>query len=119
MWGFVVTANTCGGLITTLFNSFIHTLMYTYYTLAAFGYSSPLKHYLTQAQIIQFIVGIILTVGSHFIPGCVNPAQSLVIASIQLYAVVLIILFYQFYVNSYSDKKKKDKSTGKDAKKVE
>jgi len=105
MWGFVVTANTCGGLVTTVFNSFIHTLMYTYYTLAAFGYSSPLKHYLTQAQMVQFVMGITLTLGPHFIPGCVNQAQSLVMAVIQLYALVLIGLFYQFYVNSYKTKK--------------
>lgn len=118
MWGFVATANTAGGSVTTVFNSFIHTLMYSYYTLAAFGYSSPLKHYLTQAQIIQFIVGILLTVPTHFIAGCVNQAQSLVIAAIQLYAVVLIFLFYQFYTSNYSKKDgagKKDKAVKKAA----
>jgi hypothetical protein len=104
MWGFVVTANTCGGLITTSFNAFIHTLMYTYYTFAALGYSSPLKHYLTQAQMIQFVVGILLTFPTLFMAGCVNQAQSFVIITIQVYAVVLIALFYQFYVNSYKKK---------------
>jgi len=99
-----VTYNTAGGLIVVCFNSFIHTLMYTYYTLAVFGYSSPLKHYLTQAQIIQFLVGIALTVPTHFMSNCVNQAQSLVNAAIQIYAVVLIFLFYQFYVSSYSKK---------------
>jgi hypothetical protein len=110
MWGFVVTANTSGGLITTMFNSFIHSLMYTYYTAAAFGISMPFKQYLTQAQMIQFIVGISLTVPAHFMSDCITPAQSLVNAAIQIYAVVLIYLFYEFYKNSYSKKGESGKS---------
>ncbi|RYH20089.1 hypothetical protein EON65_24655 [archaeon] len=58
MWGAVVTQSAAVGGIIICLNSFIHTLMYTYYTLAAFGYSSPLKHYLTSAQMIQFLIGI-------------------------------------------------------------
>lgn len=108
MWGFVVTSNT-SGLIILCFNSFIHTLMYSYYVLAAFGVQSPLKHYLTQAQIGQFIIGIICTLPAHFIAGCQNQAQSFVLAAVQLYAVVLIYLFWSFYVSTY---KKKDKAGG-------
>jgi hypothetical protein len=105
MWGFVVTSNSTGLVILT-FNSFIHTLMYSYYTLAAFGYQSPLKNYLTQAQIIQFILGIAITLSAHFIDSCQNEAQSFVLAAIQVYAAVLIYLFYQFYKSTYSGKKK-------------
>jgi len=116
MWGFVVTHNTSGGLITTWFNSFIHTLMYTYYVFAAFGYRSPLKNYLTQAQIVQFIIGIALTFPPHFMPGCITQAQSLVNAGIQLYAVILIYLFYMFYVSNYAKKDKEDKKEKDDKK---
>lgn len=109
MWMFVVTANS-SALIVVVLNAFIHTLMYTYYTFAAFGYSSPLKHYLTQAQMIQFIVGICCTVQFH---SCANPAQSLTTGLLQLYAVVLIYLFYQFYVGNYVNK-----GSSKDKKKI-
>lgn len=104
MWSFVITNNTCGGIAVICLNSFIHTLMYTYYTLAAFGYKSPLKNYLTQAQIIQFLIGIGLTVPAHFMPGCLSEAQSASNAGIQVYAVVLILLFAQFYAANYTKK---------------
>ena len=104
MWGFIVTSNTAGIVVLT-FNSFIHTLMYSYYTLAALGYQSSLKNYLTQAQIFQFILGIAITFCVHFIDSCQSTSQSFVLAAIQLYAVVLIYLFYQFYKSTYSSKK--------------
>ncbi|KAL7798138.1 fatty acid elongase [Trichoderma ceciliae] len=42
-----------------LFNSFIHALMYTYYTLSAFSFKIPtaMKRTLTSMQITQFVVG--------------------------------------------------------------
>ncbi|KAH6606658.1 hypothetical protein Trco_005811 [Trichoderma cornu-damae] len=42
-----------------LFNSFIHALMYTYYTLSAFSIKIPtaMKRTLTSMQITQFVVG--------------------------------------------------------------
>lgn len=100
LWAFVVTSNTIG-LVIVCFNSFIHTLMYTYYFLAAFGYKSPLKHYLTMAQITQFILGMILTLPAHFISGCLSPAQSLVLGITQVYTIILILLFLAFYSKSY------------------
>ena len=114
MWALSVTY--CTPVIVCVFlNSFIHTLMYTYYTAAAFGYSSPLKHYLTQMQITQFIVGLSLTVPTHFLKdkfgnSRLNPAQNLALWSIEIYAVVLIVLFAQFYISTYT---KKPAKTGK------
>ncbi|CAE7610831.1 sre1, partial [Symbiodinium microadriaticum] len=103
MWMFVATG---GALITLTFNSFIHTLMYTYYTLSALGYQSPLKNYLTQAQLLQFITGIAVTSPLLFASrSCINEAQWFAVVTIDLYAVVLIGLFYQFYVDSYIKKK--------------
>eukprot|EP01031_Cornospumella_fuschlensis_P040809 gene40809-49770_t len=80
--------------------------MYTYYTLAAFGYSSPLKHYLTSAQMIQFLIGISLVTLAY---PTSTPAQVVVIVSVQLYTVYLTYLFYQFYQESYGKKKKDGK----------
>jgi hypothetical protein len=106
MWMIVATNSTCAGGILTLFNSFIHSLMYSYYTAAAMGFNSSLKSTLTLAQIIQFVVGIACTLRCHFIGGCSTPAQGLTIAIIQLYVVGLIYLFYDFFVRSYGKKTK-------------
>lgn len=103
MWGFVVTSSSVG-LIIVCFNSFIHTLMYTYYFLASYGYQSPLKHYLTQAQIIQFLMGMSLTVPVLFMSDCLKPAQRLVLAVTELYTVGLVILFCIFYMATYNRK---------------
>ena len=103
MWGMVVTAASSAGLVLICLNSFIHTLMYTYYVLSAFGYNSPLKNYLTMAQIIQFLVGITIITPSYW---CSNSAQTVVVACLQAYAIYFTYLFYQFYVESYSAKKK-------------
>eukprot|EP01034_Spumella_vulgaris_P028488 gene28488-35345_t len=79
MWGFIITDNTASGMILICLNSFIHTLMYTYYVLAAFGINSPLKNYLTMAQIVQFLVGIVIITPAYF---CVNDAQKIGVLSL-------------------------------------
>lgn len=110
LWGLVVTANPCGFVMLVL-NSFIHTIMYTYYTFAAIGYSSPLKHYLTQAQLLQFIFGIAITFPLHFREKCISQSQKFVLAGVHAYVGVLIVLFGIFYIESYTKK-------GKDSKKA-
>lgn len=111
MWLLCVTHCT-PVVVVVVFNSFIHTLMYTYYTLASFGYSSPLKHYLTQMQITQFIVGISTTVPIHFMtdknnkPRLTN-AQGFALWATEIYAFLLIFLFAQFYIGTYTKKGKK------------
>ena len=99
MWSFVITHNCTGGLYVLVANSFIHSLMYTYYTFAALGYSLPFKQYLTQAQIIQFILGVIVTVPCYYY---INEAQKISLFFIHLYTNILIYLFYQFYIDNYS-----------------
>lgn len=110
MWGLVMTRCN-GGSILLLLNSFIHTLMYTYYTFAALGYHSPLKHFLTEMQLLQFVLGILSTTLLYFQPGCLNNAQIAALIFVQVYAVGLIYLFGQFYIESYM--KKKDKKEGR------
>lgn len=111
MWGLVMTQCT-GGSILILLNSFIHTLMYTYYTFAALGYHTPLKHYLTEMQLLQFVVGILSTGLLYFKANCLNEGQVIALAFVQIYAVGLIYLFTQFYIQSYLKKKEK-KNEGK------
>lgn len=106
MWGFYVSSASVV-LIIVCFNSFIHTVMYTYYTAASFGYRSPLKNYLTMAQITQFIIGMTITVPTHFYPNCLSSSQSFVLFMTQIYTVILIVLFVWFYKDEYSKKKPK------------
>ena len=103
-WGFVVTKNTALGVMLVVLNSFIHTLMYTYYVFSAFGFNSPLKKFLTQAQILQFLIGGGLVIPLYW--SCLNPAQALTTVALHAYLVVLIYLFAMFYVKSYSRKTK-------------
>jgi hypothetical protein len=99
LWGIVSAKTTAAGLVTTVLNSFIHSLMYTYYALSALGVSMPLKRYLTQAQLLQFFVGITITIPTY---ACVNEAQAASLGALHAYTVVLIYLFYLFYLDSYS-----------------
>jgi len=52
----------CMALWTSCFwNSFVHVLMYFYYTVSTFGYSPWWKKHLTALQISQFVTGVIYT----------------------------------------------------------
>ena len=55
-------------------NSFIHTLMYTYFAAATMGYRSPLAKMLTTMQLTQFVVGIILS-SSTYVYGKASQEQ--------------------------------------------
>jgi len=52
----------CMALWTSAFwNSFVHVVMYYYYTIASFGYNPWWKKYLTMLQIYQFVSGVFYT----------------------------------------------------------
>lgn len=104
MWALCVTEATAGGTTTTIFNSFIHTLMYTYYALAAFGVPCPFKQYLTMAQIVQFLIGVPIIVPTYLSSECTTLPQKLVTIGMQVYVSTLIVLFYRFYQSSYKSK---------------
>ena len=61
-----------GMWIFTFLNSFIHTLMYYYFTLTCLGYRPKWKRYLTTMQITQFFVGNVLGIAYMVIPNCYN-----------------------------------------------
>jgi len=109
MWSFVVTNNTNCGLVVTVLNSFTHTIMYAYFTAAALGHRSPLAKILTSMQLVQFVVGIAITVPPLFMSDCLTEAQKTSTILIHIYTIILIGLFYNFYVNRYS--KKSDKKS--------
>ncbi|KAH7349991.1 GNS1/SUR4 family-domain-containing protein [Plectosphaerella cucumerina] len=65
-----------------LYNSFIHSLMYTYYTVTAFNIRvpTPIKRTLTTMQITQFLIGasyaMLHSFVSYTVPVAVNPAAA-------------------------------------------
>ncbi|KAL8581430.1 hypothetical protein ACOMHN_004315 [Nucella lapillus] len=87
-----------------LLNTGIHVLMYTYYGLAALGPKlQPFlwwKKYLTTLQLIQFVlIGLHVSYSLFFQPDCPysKPLELLALA----YAIILIILFANFYRQAY------------------
>ena len=87
-----------------LINSFIHTIMYSYYWLSTLGPEvRPYlwwKKYLTRLQLIQFVLIIVNCLRVFFIPNC-HLSQPLMI-SIVFIAVVLLVLFSSFYLRTYT-----------------
>lgn len=90
-----------------LFNTLIHTIMYSYYALATFGHKIQRylwwKRYLTQLQLVQFF--------ACFCYGCL---MAIMFNNMpQLFFWIgysqnpIFYMFYQFYQNSYQKSKNK------------
>ena len=59
---------------------------------------------LTTAQLVQFVVGVCITVPGYYIPGCSTFAQKVTLFAIHVYTIYLIKLFGDFYYESYLKK---------------
>lgn len=104
--------------IFVVFNSFIHSLMYFYFTLSCLKIRVPalLKRILTSMQICQFVVGGSLGVLHAFIwfwdftgnpVRCINTsAQALPLIINVVYLTPLTALFAAFYAENYLKRKK-------------
>ncbi|CAF2443857.1 unnamed protein product [Rotaria sp. Silwood2] len=92
-------------------NSFIHVVMYAYYGLSACGSHIQKylwwKRYLTQAQIIQF-VAVIGHSSINLITPCSFP--KIFDISFLLYGISILLLFSNFYLQSYIKKGKHRKA---------
>lgn len=108
--------------IFVVFNSFIHSLMYFYFTLSCLKIRVPMafKRMLTTMQITQFIVGGSLAVinggvkiadttkgNLDFVNCFQNPDQAFSLLINVGYLAPLTMLFGAFYVESYLKKQKK------------
>ncbi|VEU23659.1 DEKNAAC105009 [Brettanomyces naardenensis] len=104
--------------IFVVFNSFIHSIMYFYFTLSCLKIRVPFlfKQYLTTLQIIQFVVGGLLAVLHMFVryrdiiqgttKGCINSGEeALAIYMNVIYLTPLTLLFGAFYIDSYKKKR--------------
>jgi len=88
-------------------NAFIHTVMYTYYAIAAAGISYPAKPLITLMQITQFVCGFAFVWPYKNVP-CFAADQGKMISWVFNYAYVggVLALFLHFFVNEYLGKKK-------------
>lgn len=75
MW-LICASHLYGGWVFVTFNSFIHTIMYSYYTMTCFGYTPSWKRFMTYMQITQFIVGMPMAFIYMTWNGCVPTAAA-------------------------------------------
>jgi len=114
MWALYVSYSS-PVIICVCFNSFIHTLMYSYY--ADSERFKALKPYMTTMQIIQIVVGTALTIPFHFFMGddCLNEAQHFTLFAMECYTITLTYLFCVFYKENYKSEKKNISDTASDS----
>jgi GNS1/SUR4 family len=95
-----------------LLNSWIHVMMYSYYTFSLLKISCPWKRYLTQAQLLQFASVVTYSVigSTLYLPS--GSWREYTAHAIQDFEMIsLFVLFLHFYRKAYSDKKdKKDEA---------
>jgi elongation of very long chain fatty acids protein 4 len=105
-----------------LLNSWIHVMMYSYYTLSLLKFSCPWKKYLTQAQLIQFTSVVVYTIFSIIIQLRQQVAEPKHYAcfAVQIFEMVsLFVLFMHFYSKAYKNRKYASSSGKKDISEVE
>uniref|UniRef100_A0A3B3S0T6 Elongation of very long chain fatty acids protein n=1 Tax=Paramormyrops kingsleyae TaxID=1676925 RepID=A0A3B3S0T6_9TELE len=99
IWWCVLNWIPCGqSFFGPLLNSFIHVLMYSYYGLSTIPSMHKYlwwKKYLTQAQLLQFLMTITHTLSAAVYP-CGFPLGCLLFQS--SYMMTLVILFVNFYI---------------------
>uniref|UniRef100_A0A8B9XGF2 Elongation of very long chain fatty acids protein 2 n=1 Tax=Bos mutus grunniens TaxID=30521 RepID=A0A8B9XGF2_BOSMU len=119
IWWCVLNWIPCGqSFFGPTLNSFIHILMYSYYGLSVFPSMHKYlwwKKYLTQAQLVQFLLTITHTMSAVVRP-CGFPLGCLIFQS--SYMMTLVILFLNFYIQTYRKKpmKKAMEEAGKEVK---
>eukprot|EP00977_Amphora_coffeiformis_P027903 scaffold34659_cov180-Amphora_coffeaeformis.AAC.2 len=108
-WWFALKASPGGdSYFGALVNSWIHVMMYSYYTLALLKIPCPWKRYLTQAQLVQFVS----VVGYTIVCYTLQPAGTWFMPYfVQLFEMVsLLVLFLHFYRKAYRSKQASKKS---------
>ncbi|XP_044150287.1 elongation of very long chain fatty acids protein 2 [Bufo gargarizans] len=113
IWWCVMNWIPCGqSFFGPTLNSFIHVLMYSYYGLSVIPSMHKYlwwKKYLTQAQLIQFLLTISHTL-SAVVKPCGFPFGCLIFQS--SYMTTLVILFVNFYLKAYKAKPSKSDANG-------
>ncbi|XP_042570077.1 elongation of very long chain fatty acids protein 2-like [Cyprinus carpio] len=106
IWWCVLNWIPCGqSFFGPTLNSFIHILMYSYYGLSTIPSMHKYlwwKRYLTQAQLVQFLLTITHTVSAWVVP-CGFPLGCLKFQT--FYMCTLVTLFVNFYMQTYRKRK--------------
>jgi len=90
-----------------LLNSWIHVMMYSYYTLSLLKIRCPWKKYLTQAQLMQFLTVLAYTAVSYYmLPRDANWRHVGAHAIQTAEMISLFVLFLHFYQRAYLKKKR-------------
>eukprot|EP00536_Pseudo-nitzschia_multiseries_P010747 jgi/Psemu1/259222/estExt_Genewise1Plus.C_3380012 len=89
-----------------LLNSWIHVMMYSYYTLSLLKFPCPWKRFITQAQLIQFTSVVVYTAFSFgILRKEIEPIHNICFAVQTFEMVSLFYLFSLFYSKAYKKKK--------------
>lgn len=98
-----------GVWLTTLLNSFVHTIMYSYYLgcLLKINQVRFIKQYITTMQLCQFFI--FYLVFYSYKPPIETYANYAVITFVGVYGVGIIGLFGKFYYNNYIQRVKPEK----------
>eukprot|EP00341_Mesodinium_pulex_P014499 CAMPEP_0116895424 /NCGR_PEP_ID=MMETSP0467-20121206/4945_1 /TAXON_ID=283647 /ORGANISM="Mesodinium pulex, Strain SPMC105" /LENGTH=316 /DNA_ID=CAMNT_0004566135 /DNA_START=29 /DNA_END=979 /DNA_ORIENTATION=- len=92
-------------------NSFIHVIMYGYYTLALMGISCPWKKWITKCQMLQFCLCL-----SHSVYTAWKGNAPIILPAAQAFVMInMLVLFGNFYKKAY---KKDGEKSGKEDKKL-
>lgn len=109
---FGMTQHNGSGHIFICFNTFVHSIMYTYYAATQSAtlkpYFSPIAQYITYIQLTQMVVGVSATIAGSFWrqadATCLEtPASSLLAGSMYF---SYFLLFLQFFFRRFGGKKK-------------
>jgi hypothetical protein len=108
MWYLCTKYQTPVVLVGTFFNSFVHTIMYSYYLINLCGYkSTKYKPYITILQLIQLVVANMYGIIYYIIPNFYNNSEQLYLSVMfVMYVFVLILLFINFSIKNYIVKQK-------------
>lgn len=100
--------------IFVIFNSFIHTIMYSYYAITSIGYTPPGKQYLTRMQITQFLIGTPLAISYLFVNNCLITPETKLATYINVsYLLPLTYLFVDFAKKTYGGSHRKQQNIKK------
>eukprot|EP01084_Bolivina_argentea_P097835 175871_1 len=92
-------------------NSFIHTIMYSYYGCSVIGIKFRFKFIITMLQMLQFIIGLAGSTWQLFYcSSCARVEEQLTILYHTVYVTVLFYMFAQFYIATYNKKQLKNKT---------
>ena len=110
-WYVLVCVDSSAAIVPTLYNSFVHSLMYLYYFLSVFDRKKILSRFkpiMTSVQLMQLTFGFYAGLFDYTIKHCQNTFNDqYIIASLSslFYGFCLMMLFLQFSFVNYIHKK--------------